>query len=165
MTKEKRFIAASADVCGNVQLGENSSIWYQAVLRGDNQTITIGRGSNIQDGSVIHVDPNFPVRIGEYVTVGHQCMLHGCEVQDGALLGMGSILLNGSVIGKSSLIGAGSLVTEGTVIPEGVLAFGRPAKVIRTLTEEEIAKNKENAEYYIKLAREHQAGSYPRTVK
>lgn len=165
MAKQTRFIAASADVFGDVHLAENSSVWYQTVLRGDNQAITVGRGSNIQDGTIVHVDLHFPARIGEYVTVGHQCLLHGCEVQDGALIGMGSILLNGSVIGKNSLIGAGSLVTEGTVIPEGVLAFGRPVKVIRPLTGEEIAKNRENAEHYIKLSREHQSGSYPRIVK
>ncbi|WP_086349786.1 gamma carbonic anhydrase family protein [Candidatus Enterococcus clewellii] len=155
MKDENRFIAESADVYGTVELAEDTSIWYQTVLRGDNQRIKIGKGSNVQDGTVIHVDQHAPVQVGDYVTIGHQCMIHGCEIKDGALIGMGSILLNGSSIGENAMIGAGSLVTEGTVIPEGVLAFGRPARVVRPLTEEEIEKNRRNAEHYIELARKH----------
>lgn len=162
MSEKTRFIADSAEVYGMVELAEETSVWYQAVLRGDNQTIKVGRGSNIQDGTIIHVDTHAPVQIGEYVTVGHQCMLHGCEINDGALIGMSSILLNGSSIGENAMIGAGSLVTEGTVIPAGVLAFGRPAKVIRPLTKEEIAKNRKNAEHYIALAKKHTAGEFPK---
>ena len=160
MGQENYFIAESADVYGEVHLAENSSVWYQTVLRADNQAITVGKGSNIQDGTIIHVDLQEPVFIGEYVTIGHQAMIHGCEIKDGALIGMSSVLLNRCVIGENSLIGAGSLVTEGMVIPPGVLAFGRPAKVIRPLTEEEIVHNRTNAEHYIKLAKEHKAGVY-----
>ncbi|WP_321385778.1 gamma carbonic anhydrase family protein [uncultured Enterococcus sp.] len=160
MNEKNRFIAGSADVCGMVELAEETSVWYQAVLRGDNQTIKVGRGSNIQDGTIIHVDTHAPVQIGEYVTVGHQCMLHGCEIKSGALIGMSSTLLNGSSIGENAMIGAGSLVTEGTVIPAGVLAFGRPAKVVRPLTEEEIRKNRKNAEHYIVLSKKHLAGDF-----
>ncbi|MGC6769634.1 gamma carbonic anhydrase family protein [Enterococcus sp. LJL51] len=160
MTKEQGFIAESADVYGDVRLAEDVSIWYQTVLRGDNQTIEIGKGSNIQDGTIIHVDPQAAVTIGSYVTIGHQCIIHGCEIKSGALIGMGSILLNHSVIGENSLIGAGSLVTEGTVIPPNVLALGRPATVIRPLTKEEIAKNKRNADHYIELGKKHQNGEF-----
>ncbi|MBP1046381.1 gamma carbonic anhydrase family protein [Enterococcus sp. BWM-S5] len=164
MAEKENFIAESADVYGDVLLAEDVSVWYQAVLRGDNQAISIGKGSNIQDSTVIHVDKQAPVHIGEYVTIGHQCMIHGCEIQNGALIGMSSILLNGSVIGENAMVGAGSLVTEGTKIPAGVLAFGRPARVIRPLTEAEIAKNRENAMHYIKLAQKHQKGLFSKMV-
>ncbi|MBP2098674.1 gamma carbonic anhydrase family protein [Enterococcus rivorum] len=154
------FIASSADVYGNVHLGKKSSIWFQAVLRGDNDSITIGDGSNIQDGTIIHTDKGMPVTIGNAVTVGHQCLLHGCTIENGALIGMGTTILNRAVIGENSLIGAGSLVTEGKIIPPNVLAFGRPAKVIRELTEEEIVANQKNAQHYTKLSKEHKAGIY-----
>lgn len=163
MTKEY-FIAASADVYGEVKLAKDVSIWFQSVLRGDNNSITIQAGSNIQDGTVIHVDQDAPVMIGENVTIGHQCMLHGCTIEDGALIGMSSTILNHAVIGKNSLIGAGSLVTEGTQIPPNVLAFGRPAKVIRPLTREEIRKNKENAQHYVKLSKEFNEGKIARMI-
>lgn len=161
MTKDY-FIAASADVYGDVSLAKDSSVWFQSVLRGDNNSITINEGSNIQDGTIIHVDEHAPVVIGKYVTVGHQCMLHGCSIEDGALIGMSSIILNHAKIGKNSLIGAGSLVTEGTEIPPNVLAFGRPAKVIRPLTREEIRKNKENARHYVQLSKDFALDKYPR---
>ncbi|OJG73297.1 transferase [Enterococcus quebecensis] len=161
MTKDY-FIAASADVYGNVTLAKDTSIWFQSVLRGDNNSITINTGSNVQDGTVIHVDQDAPVVIGENVTIGHQCMLHGCTIEDGALIGMGSTILNHAIVGKNSLIGAGSLVTEGTEIPPNVLAFGRPARVIRPLTREEIRKNKENAEHYVERSKEFMAGNYSR---
>ncbi|WP_086315632.1 carbonic anhydrase/acetyltransferase [Enterococcus sp. 7F3_DIV0205] len=163
MTKEY-FIAASADVYGEVKLAKDVSIWFQSVLRGDNNSITIQAGSNIQDGTVIHVDQDAPVMIGENVTIGHQCMLHGCTIEDGALIGMSSTILNHAVIGKNSLIGAGSLVTEGTQIPPNVLAFGRPAKVIRPLTREEIRKNKENAQHYVELSKEFNDGKIARMI-
>ncbi|MFV0561300.1 MAG: gamma carbonic anhydrase family protein [Enterococcus sp.] len=156
----QRFIAENATVVGDVILEEDVTVWFQAVLRGDSQSIHIGKGTNIQDGTVIHVDHQEPVEVGEYVTVGHQCLLHGCKVEDGALIGMGSTILNRAVIGENSLIGAGSLVTEDKVIPPNVLAFGRPAKVIRPLTEEEIQKNKENSAHYIALGQEYLAGNY-----
>ncbi len=161
MTKEY-FIASSADVYGNVVLGKDTSIWFQSVLRGDNNSITIHSGSNVQDGTVIHVDQDAPVVIGENVTIGHHCMLHGCTIEDGALIGMSSTILNHATIGKNSLIGAGSLVTEGAEIPPNVLAFGRPAKVIRPLTREEIRKNKENAQHYVDLSKDFVAEKYPK---
>lgn len=156
------FIADTADVYGDVMVGEGSTIWFQAVLRGDCNSITIGKNTNIQDGTVVHVDHPSPVVIGDNVTVGHQCIIHGCEVRNGALIGMGSIILNNAVIGENSLIGAGSLVTEGTVIPPNVLAFGSPAKVIRPLTEDEIAKNRKNADDYQAEGRAYQANKLPK---
>ncbi|MBM7689315.1 gamma carbonic anhydrase family protein [Enterococcus ureilyticus] len=156
------FIAPSADVYGDVRLAKDTSIWFQSVLRGDNNSITINAGSNVQDSTVIHVDKDAPVVIGENVTIGHHCMLHGCKIEDGALIGMSSTILNRATIGKNSLIGAGSLVTEGTEIPANVLAFGRPAKVIRPLTREELRKNKENAQHYVERSKEFAADQYPR---
>ncbi|MBO0446442.1 gamma carbonic anhydrase family protein [Enterococcus ureilyticus] len=161
MTNEY-FIAPSADVYGDVRLAKDTSIWFQSVLRGDNNSITINAGSNVQDSTVIHVDQDAPVVIGENVTIGHHCMLHGCKIEDGALIGMSSTILNRATIGKNSLIGAGSLVTEGTEIPANVLAFGRPAKVIRPLTREELRKNKENAQHYVERSKEFAADQYPR---
>lgn len=156
------FIAPSADVYGDVKLAKDTSIWFQSVLRGDNNSITINAGSNVQDGTIIHVDQDAPVIIGENVTIGHHCMLHGCKIEDGALIGMSSTILNHATIGKNSLIGAGSLVTEGVEIPANVLAFGRPAKVIRPLTREELRKNKENAQHYIERSKEFAANHYPK---
>lgn len=156
------FIAASADVYGKVILAKDTSIWFQTVIRGDNNSITINAGSNVQDGTVIHVDHNAPVVIGENVTIGHHSMLHGCTIEDGALIGMSSTILNHAIIGQNSMIGAGSLVTEGTEIPPNVLAFGRPAKVVRPLTREELRKNKENAQHYVELSKEFAAEKYPR---
>lgn len=156
------FIADSADVLGDVTLAENVNIWFQTVIRGDSNAITIGERTNIQDGTVIHVDHDAPVDIGKNVTVGHQCLLHGCKIEQGALIGMGSTILNHAVIGENSLIGAGSLVTEGKQIPPNVLAFGRPAKVIRPLTEEEIQKNKDNIQHYVALGKAYASGAYPR---
>lgn len=155
-----KFIAKNAIVVGDVTLGEETTIWYNAVLRGDANWIKIGDRTNIQDGTIVHVDHDAPVVIGEDVTVGHQCMIHGCTVEKGALVGMSSIILNHAVIGENSLIGAGSLVTQGTVIPPNVLAFGRPAKVIRPLTEEELAGNRANIQHYVEMGRKHQAGEF-----
>lgn len=149
------FVAPSADVMGDVILEENSSVWYQTVIRGDCTTIRIGKGSNIQDGSVVHADPGFPVKIGQGVTVGHGAIIHGCSVGDNSLVGMGAIVLNGATIGKNCIVAAGALVTGGTNIPDGMLAIGSPAKVLRPLREEEIASNRENAEEYMHLAKMH----------
>ena len=121
--------------------------------RGDHDSITIGEGSNIQDGCILHADAGFPVVIGDHVTVGHAAIIHGCEIGDGALIGMGSIVLNGAKIGKNAIIGAGALVTQGTVIPDGMLAVGSPAKVRREVTVEEIKQNHEDALDYIETAR------------
>lgn len=148
------YVASSADIIGDVSLAKDSSIWYQSVVRGDHDRIVIGEGSNIQDGCVLHADEGFPAIIGNYVTVGHAAIIHGCEIGDGALIGMGAIVLNGAKIGKNAIIGAGALVTQGTVIPDGMLALGSPAKVKRAVTEEEIAENRKNTLEYITCARE-----------
>ncbi|MHC5249856.1 gamma carbonic anhydrase family protein [Enterococcus sp. LJL90] len=155
-----RYIAKSADVVGKVTLGDEVTVWFQAVIRGDYNTIKIGDRTNVQDGTVVHVDTNSPVVVGDDVTIGHSCIIHGCTVENGALIGMGTTILNDAVIGENSLIGAGSLVTERTVIPPNSLAFGRPAKVIRQLTEEEIAKNLANSRHYVEAGYEYLAQRY-----
>lgn len=127
------FVAPGAVVIGNVRLLTGASIWFNAVLRGDNEPITVGEGSNVQDGCVFHTDPGFPLTIGTDCTIGHKAILHGCTVEDGALIGMGATVLNGAVIGAGSLIGAGALITEGKVISPGSLVMGAPGKVIREL--------------------------------
>ncbi|MFQ9321156.1 MAG: gamma carbonic anhydrase family protein [Enterococcus durans] len=157
---KERFIAPNATVVGDVELGKGVTVWYQAVVRGDSNTIRIGSNTNIQDGTIIHVDHDAPVEVAENVTIGHQCLLHGCTIEKGALIGMGSTILNHAVIGENSLIGAGSLVTEGKVIPPNVLAFGRPAKVIRPLTEEEIEKNRQNIQHYVDLGEKYLKGEF-----
>ncbi|MGX7311135.1 gamma carbonic anhydrase family protein [Enterococcus casseliflavus] len=154
------FVAKNATIVGNVTLGKESTVWFQAVIRGDANRIEIGARTNIQDGTIIHVDNDAPTIVEDDVTVGHQCMLHGCTIKKGALIGMSSIVLNHAVIGENSLLGAGSLVTEGTVIPPNVLAFGRPARVIRPLTEEEIAKNQANITHYVENGYAYQQGEY-----
>jgi carbonic anhydrase/acetyltransferase-like protein (isoleucine patch superfamily) len=143
------YIAPGAQLIGNIELKKDTSVWFNAVLRGDNEKITIGKGSNIQDGAIVHVDPGFPIKVGENVTVGHNVVLHGCTVEDGALIGMGATILNGAVIGEGSLIAAGALVPEGKTIEAGVLVAGVPAKVIRKLTPENIERAKEGAFQYI----------------
>ena len=157
---KERFIAPNATVVGEVELGEGVTVWYQAVVRGDSNAIKIGSNTNIQDGTIIRVDHDAPVEVAENVTIGHQCLLHGCTIEKGALIGMGSTILNHAVIGENSLIGAGSLVTEGKVIPPSVLAFGRPAKVIRPLTEEEIEKNRQNIQHYVDLGEKYLKGEF-----
>ncbi len=132
------FIAPSAAVIGKVELGELTSIWFNASLRGDNEPIRIGEASNIQESSVLHTDPGQPLTIGQRVTVGHQAMLHGCTVQDESLIGMQAIILNGAQIGRHCIIGAGALVTGNTIIPDGSMVLGSPAKVVRAVKPEEI---------------------------
>ncbi|TAL54809.1 gamma carbonic anhydrase family protein [Pandoraea sp.] len=134
---ESAFVADTATIIGKVTLAENTSIWPSAVARGDNEPISIGAGSNVQDGSVLHTDPGFALTIGENVTVGHQVMLHGCTIGDGALIGIQAVVLNGAVIGKNCLVGAGALVTEGKIFPDNSLILGSPAKVVRQLTEDD----------------------------
>ncbi|MBW8880555.1 MAG: gamma carbonic anhydrase family protein [Asticcacaulis sp.] len=143
------WIAPSADVIGDVRLGAGASVWFQAVLRADNEPMTIGARSNIQDASVLHSDPGAPLTVGEGVTVGHKVMLHGCTIGDHSLIGIGAIILNRAVIGCESLVGAGSLVPEGKVFPDGVLLLGSPARVVRELTDEEKAKLRRSAEHYV----------------
>lgn len=151
---EQAVVARQAVVTGDVTIGKDSSVWYNAVIRGDIQSVSIGEGSNIQDNAVLHVDADSPLKIGDHVTVGHGAILHGCTVEDGALIGMGAIVLNRAVIGKNSIVAAGALVTQDTVIPEGSLAMGSPAKVRRNVTEEEIRANLRNAENYIRESKE-----------
>jgi carbonic anhydrase/acetyltransferase-like protein (isoleucine patch superfamily) len=155
------FIASSADVYGDVTIEKGATIWFQSVLRGDSNTIAIGEMSNVQDGTIVHVDHDAPTSIGEYVTIGHACIIHGCTIHSGALIGMGSTILNHAEIGENSLIGAGSLVTEGTVIPPNSLAFGSPARVIRQLTPEEISSNRKNAEHYYELGEKYLNNEIP----
>ena len=151
---ETAFVAASADVIGRVTLHEESSVFYQATLRGDINEIVIGPRSNIQDNVVVHLADNYGCYVGELVTVGHSAILHACTVKDEVLVGMGAIVLDGAVIGERSVIGAGALVTGGTEIPPGSLVLGSPAKVVRTLSAEEQAKVKGWAEKYVRVSRE-----------
>lgn len=146
------WIADNATVIGDVRLGENVSIWWNAVLRGDNEPITIGANTNIQDGSVLHVDAGVPLTIGTHVTVGHMVMLHGCTISDGSLIGIKSVILNKAVIGKHCLIGANSLIPEGKVIPDRSLVMGSPGKIVRELSDEEVARLIFSAENYVSNA-------------
>jgi carbonic anhydrase/acetyltransferase-like protein (isoleucine patch superfamily) len=155
---DSAWVADSAQVMGNVALAADTSIWFGAVLRGDTETIRIGRGSNIQDLSVLHADVGMPLVIGEDVTVGHQVMLHGCSVGDGSLIGIGAVVLNGAVIGKACLVGAGALVTEGKVFPDGSMILGSPAKVVRQLSPEQLEGLRRSARHYVANARRYRAG-------
>ncbi|MDO5652587.1 MAG: gamma carbonic anhydrase family protein [Brachymonas sp.] len=150
------WIADSAQVIGDVRLEADVSIWFNTVLRGDNDPITVGEGSNIQDGSVLHTDEGVPLTIGKRVTVGHQVMLHGCTIGDESLIGIGAVVLNGAVIGKHCLVGAGALVTEGKTFPDGSLIIGSPAKVVRQLTPEQIEGLRHSAQHYVDNARRYQ---------
>ena len=152
------WVADSAQVIGNVELGENASVWFGAVLRGDGEPLRIGRGSNVQDGSVVHTDAGFPTTLGEYVTVGHQVMLHGCTIGDGSLIGIQAVLLNGAKIGKNCLVGAGALVTEGKEFPDGSMILGSPAKVVRQLTPEQTAGLQRSATHYVANAARFKVG-------
>jgi carbonic anhydrase/acetyltransferase-like protein (isoleucine patch superfamily) len=143
------WVADSASVIGQVVLEDEASIWYGAVLRGDNDLITIGRRSNVQDGSVLHTDHGIRLTVGVGVTIGHQVMLHGCTIGDGSLIGIQSVLLNGAKIGRHSIVGAGSLITEGKEFPDGVLIVGSPAKVVRELTPEQIARMALSEAHYV----------------
>jgi len=145
----KYWVAPSASVMGNVIMAEDSSVWFGATVRGDNDPIHIGARSNVQDGSVLHTDPGMPLMIGPDVTIGHMVMLHGCTIGEGSLIGIGSTILNGAKIGKGSIIGAHALVTEGKEIPDGVLAVGSPAKVVRELSPEDSAALKFSAAHYV----------------
>ncbi|MGD9419865.1 MAG: gamma carbonic anhydrase family protein [Verrucomicrobiota bacterium JB025] len=150
---ESAFIAASADVIGRVTLHENTSIWYQATLRGDINEIVVGPNSNIQDNAVVHLADDYGCYVGEFVTVGHSAIIHACTIKDEVLVGMGSIILDGAVIGERSIIGAGAVVTGGTVIPPGSLVLGTPGKVVKTLSLDEQKKVKYWAEKYVKGSR------------
>ncbi len=149
------WVAEGAIIKGEVTLQENANVWFNAVLRGDTAPITVGKNSNVQDGSVLHVDKDCPLVIGDNVTVGHGAILHGCTVEEEALIGMGAIILNGAVIGAGSIVGAGALVTAGTVLPENSLAVGSPAKVIRQVSPEQRAATVQNALQYVQEANEY----------
>ena len=153
IASEDYFVAANATVIGKVRLEKNSSVWFNAVIRGDIELITVGENSNIQDGAVLHTDSGYPLSIGKNVTVGHQAMLHGCWIGDNSLIGINAVILNGAKIGKNCLIGANSLVTEGKEIPEGSLAMGTPAKVIKALTPEQQAELIKSAESYVERSK------------
>ncbi len=147
------WIADSADVIGRVTLGARSSVWFQSVIRGDQDHISVGEETNVQDASVLHTDQGIPLNIGARVTIGHQVMLHGCDIGDESLIGIGSVILNGAQIGRHCLVGARALVTEGKSFPDGSLILGTPAKVVRQLTAEEIAGLQASAMHYVENAR------------
>jgi carbonic anhydrase/acetyltransferase-like protein (isoleucine patch superfamily) len=152
------WVADSAQIMGNVELGEDASIWFGAVVRGDTEVIRIGDRSNIQDGSVLHADIGKPLTIGNDVTVGHKVMLHGCTIGDGSLIGIGAVVLNGAKIGKGCIVGAGSLVTEGKEFPDGSMIIGSPAKVVRELTAEQQHGLVMSAVHYVENARRFKSG-------
>lgn len=152
------FIADSAQVIGNVRLNRGSSVWFGTVIRGDNELIDIGEGSSVQDNCTFHTDPGFPLTIGKGCSVGHDTILHGCIVEDGALIGMGSIVMNGARIGKECVVGAGTLITEGKTFPERSLIVGTPARVLRTLSAEEVKKLTRAGPHYAKNAVRFKAG-------
>lgn len=158
------WIAPDATVAGDVRLGADVGIWFNAVLRGDNAAIAIGARSNIQDMVMIHVDPGFPVTLGEGCTVGHRAIIHGCTIGDNSLIGMGAVILNGARIGRNCLIGAGAIVTEGKEIPDGSLVIGAPGKVARVLTDQQIEGLRLSAERYVENARRFAQGLRPVTA-
>ncbi|MFT4091985.1 MAG: gamma carbonic anhydrase family protein [Asticcacaulis sp.] len=143
------WVAPSADVIGDVRLGDEASVWFNVVIRADNEPLTVGARSNIQDGSVLHSDPGCPLVIGEGVTVGHKAMLHGCTIGDNSLIGINAVVLNRAQIGRNTIVGAGALVPEGKVYPDGVLLIGSPARVVRELTEAQISGLKVSAAHYV----------------
>lgn len=152
------WVAESAQVVGDVSLGRDASVWFGAVIRADNEPMTVGHGSNIQEAAVLHSDPGFPLTIGDHVTVGHQAMLHGCTIGEGSLIGIGAVVLNGARIGKNCLVGAGALVTEGKVFPDGSLIVGSPATVKRELSEAQIAALAQSARHYVGNAKRFAGG-------
>jgi carbonic anhydrase/acetyltransferase-like protein (isoleucine patch superfamily) len=152
------WIAPNATVIGDIRLATDASVWWNAVLRGDNDPITIGARSNIQDGSVLHTDAGVPLTLGCDVTVGHLVMLHGCSVGDGSLIGIGSVILNRAVIGRSCIVGAHTLIPEGKVFPERVLIVGSPGKVVRELDDEEVARLLKSASHYVGNAHRYREG-------
>lgn len=151
------WVADSAQVIGDIELAQDVSVWFGVVLRGDTGHMRIGRGSNIQDGCVLHADIGQPLTVGEDVTVGHKVMLHGCSIGDGSLIGIGAVVLNGARIGRHCIVGAGALVTEGKEFPDGSLIVGAPAKVVRELTSEQMAGLADSARRYVENARRYRA--------
>ena len=164
-TASAAFIADGATVCGDVRLGQDASVFYGAVLRGDIHSIVIGRGSNVQDNAIVHLSDNYGTMVGDFVTVGHAATLHGCTVEDGVLIGMGAIVLDGARIGAGSIVGAGSLVTMGFTCPPGSMVMGRPAKVTRELRPDEFDAGRRLAEKYVEVAKAHAARQAARRAK
>ncbi len=146
------FIADNATLIGSVRLGDRASIWYNCVLRGDNDWLSIGERSNVQDGSVLHTDPGLELVVGKGVTIGHKAMLHGCTIGDDSMIGIGSTVLNGARIGRNSIVGAHALVTQDRVFPDGVMLLGAPAKIVRELTDDEIDLIRHSADIYVRNA-------------
>ncbi|MBX3600360.1 MAG: gamma carbonic anhydrase family protein [Rubrivivax sp.] len=154
---EGAWVADNASVIGRVHLAADSSVWYGAVLRGDNELVMLGARSNVQECSVLHTDIGFPLVIGEEVTIGHQVMLHGCTVGDGSLIGIQAVVLNGAVIGRGCLVGAGAVVTEGKTFPDHSLILGAPAKAVREISPEQLQRLKASALHYVEKAARHRA--------
>lgn len=149
------FVSPNAVLCGAVTIGPRASVFPMCVLRGDINTIEVGEGSNIQDGTIVHLSDEYGVKIGQYVTVGHAAMIHGCTVEDECLIGMRATILDGAVIGRRSIVGAGALVTKGTIVPPGSLVLGMPAKVVKTLSPQEQENIRHWAEKYVQVSAEH----------
>lgn len=147
------YVTDSANIIGKARIEANASIWFEVTIRGDNELIVVGENSNVQEGCVLHTDPGQPLTIGKNVTVGHQAMLHGCTIGDGSLVGIQAVILNGAKIGKNCLVGAGALVTEGKEFPDNSLIIGSPAKAVRTLSEEDIARMHGNTRNYVERGR------------
>ena len=152
------WVADSAQVIGNVELGANASVWFGVVIRGDNETIRIGRNDNIQDGSVLHSDAGVPLTLGDNVSVGHQVMLHGCTIGEGSLIGIQAVVLNNAKIGRNCIVGAGSVVTEGKEFPDNSLIFGSPAKLVRTLDAIGQQMGARIADHYVENAQRYRGG-------
>ena len=155
------YVAESAMVLGSVELHEGASVWFNAVLRGDADRIVVGEGSNVQDGSVLHTDPGYPLLIGKDVTIGHKVMLHGCVIGDNTLIGINAVVLNGAKIGRNCLIGAGALITEGKEIPDNSVVMGAPGKVVKTLTADQAKGLKASAAHYVANGQRFAAGLKP----
>ncbi len=147
------FVAESASIVGDVRLGADSSVWFGAIVRGDTEPIVVGAGTNIQDGAVLHTESGCPLTIAEHVTVGHQAVLHGCTIGEGSLVGIQAVVLDGAVIGRQCLVGAGAVVTAGKVFPERSLILGAPARVVRVLTDEDVARLRTNIGFYAEVRR------------
>lgn len=158
LPEEAAFVADNATVIGRVTLHRNASVWFNCVLRGDTDEIIVGEGSNVQDGCVLHTDPGIKLRIGRNVTVGHMVNLHGCEIGDNSLIGIGAVILNGARIGRNCIIGARALVTEGKVIPDNSMVMGAPGKIVRSLTDDELGMLEYAAQHYVDNARRYLRG-------
>jgi carbonic anhydrase/acetyltransferase-like protein (isoleucine patch superfamily) len=161
VSDDRAYVHPLAFVCGDVALGAGASVWPFAVVRGDNERITIGRASNVQDGAVLHADPGVPCTLGERVTVGHRAVVHGATVHDGALVGIGAVVLNGAVVGARSIVAAGAVVREGMVVPPDTLVAGVPARVVRPTTDDERARLARTAAAYLRLQARHRGGEFP----